>query len=129
MADVDNLKSSAGWEADGTLQVLQRDDDALDKAPQVLQDDIKSGSPKGSRAYSTSTRRQQEALISFEDDGIETTGHKFGLPELPLPSTSNMKHRYDPVVVQVTNLLMRDGKLSVAQRVCRQLFCPYMLSS
>ncbi|KAL9098404.1 MAG: hypothetical protein Q9187_009669 [Circinaria calcarea] len=55
-------------------------------------------------------------MISFEDAGIETQGHKFGLPELPIPSTSHMKHRYDPVVQQVTNLLMKDGKLSVAQR-------------
>jgi small subunit ribosomal protein S7 len=44
-------------------------------------------------------------------------GHKFGLPELPIPSNHNLKHRYDPVVSQVTNLLMKDGKKSVAQRV------------
>jgi small subunit ribosomal protein S7 len=44
-------------------------------------------------------------------------GHKFELPELPLPSSSNLKYRYDPVVSQVTNLLMKDGKKSVAQRV------------
>ena len=50
------------------------------------------------------------------DDPVEL-GHKFGVPELPLPSSSNLKHRYDPVVSQVTNLLMRDGKKSVAQRV------------
>ena len=35
-----------------------------------------------------------------------------------------MKHRYDPVVVQVTNLLMQDGKLSVAQTVRRQSLQP-----
>ena len=56
-------------------------------------------------------------MISFEDTGIETQGHIFGLPELPIQSQSNLKHRYDPVVHQVTNLLMRDGKLSKAQRV------------
>lgn len=44
-------------------------------------------------------------------------GHKFGLPSLPLPSNTHLKHRYDPVVEQVTKLLMRHGKLSVAQRV------------
>lgn len=48
---------------------------------------------------------------------LDELGHKFGLPELPLPSNSNLKHRYDPVVSQVTNLLMKDGKKSVAQRV------------
>ena len=44
-------------------------------------------------------------------------GHKFDLPTLPLPPNANLKYRYDPVVAQVTNLLMKDGKLSVAQRV------------
>src|SRR3954466_14229888 len=50
------------------------------------------------------------------NDPVEL-GHKFGLPELPLPSSSNLKYRYDPIVLQVTNLLMKDGKKSVAQRV------------
>jgi small subunit ribosomal protein S7 len=44
-------------------------------------------------------------------------GHKYGLPDLPLPPNANLKHRYDPVVDQVTKLLMKHGKLSVAQRV------------
>lgn len=44
-------------------------------------------------------------------------GHKFGLPDLPLPPGSNLRKRYDTLVDQVTKLLMRDGKLSVAQRV------------
>jgi small subunit ribosomal protein S7 len=48
---------------------------------------------------------------------VLTQGHKFGLPSLPLPSNTHLKHRYDPVVEQVTKLLMRHGKLSVAQRV------------
>ncbi|KAL7276596.1 hypothetical protein RUND412_000399 [Rhizina undulata] len=42
--------------------------------------------------------------------------HKYPLPELPLPSTSHLKHRYNPILEQVTNLLMRDGKKSVAQK-------------
>jgi len=48
---------------------------------------------------------------------ISIVGHKFGLPTLPLPSQNHMKHRYDPLVEQVTNLLMKDGKKSAAQRV------------
>lgn len=44
-------------------------------------------------------------------------GHKYGLPDLPIPSKMHMKHRYDPVIVQMTKLLMQDGKLSKAQRV------------
>ncbi|KAK3682545.1 ribosomal protein S7 domain-containing protein [Podospora appendiculata] len=43
-------------------------------------------------------------------------GHKYGLPDLPLPSEMHMKHRYDPAIVQFTKLLMQDGKLSKAQR-------------
>ncbi|MCJ1432914.1 hypothetical protein MMC27_002272 [Xylographa pallens] len=96
-------------------EVLQRDPESQEKAPQVIQDDMKSTMPKGARPYSTSARRQQEAMITFEDDEVELPGHKFGLPELPLQSNANMKHRYDPVIVQVTNLLMQDGKLSKAQ--------------
>ena len=48
-------------------------------------------------------------------------GHKYGLPELPLASQANAKHRYDSVIEQVTRLLMRDGKLAKAQRVRREL--------
>lgn len=50
-----------------------------------------------------------------------TPGLKFEAPTLPLPKDGHVKHRYDPVVEQVTNLLMRHGKKSVAQRVCRFL--------
>ncbi len=46
----------------------------------------------------------------------EKKGHKFPLPALPLPSNGNKDHRYDPVVEQVTNLMMLHGKKSVAQR-------------
>ncbi|POR35159.1 37S ribosomal protein S7, mitochondrial [Tolypocladium paradoxum] len=47
---------------------------------------------------------------------IENPGHKFGLPRKPYPEGYNMKQRYHPVLEQITRLLMRDGKLSVAQR-------------
>lgn len=47
----------------------------------------------------------------------EMVGHKFPLPELPLPPFSNRKERYDPIVDQVTNLMMKHGRLSAAQRV------------
>ncbi|KAL9047316.1 MAG: hypothetical protein Q9214_000075 [Letrouitia sp. 1 TL-2023] len=96
-------------------EILQRDEQSQEKAPKVIRDEFKSTSG-GSRSFSTSARAQQEAMISFEDTGLETAGHNFELPALPLPSRMHMKHRYDPVIKQVTNLLMRDGKLSVAQR-------------
>ena len=98
--------------------MLERDKEAQAKAPQVLRDDIKKANPQGPRSFSTLARRQQEATISFEDTGIKTQGHQFGLPALPLENRSHIRHRYEPIVKQVTNLLMRDGKLSVAQRVC-----------
>lgn len=96
------------------FQVLQRDD------PKVMENDKKPPPPKGTRSYSTSTRRraQTQAMTNPQSAEVQPPGHIFGLPELPLPSTSNLKHRYDPVVEQVTNLMMKDGKKSVAQRVC-----------
>ncbi|KAF7552450.1 hypothetical protein G7Z17_g4324 [Cylindrodendrum hubeiense] len=51
-----------------------------------------------------------------EPEGLEKPGHKFGLPRRPWPEGFNQKKRYHPVLEQITRLLMRDGKLSVAQR-------------
>ena len=102
-------------------KILSRDKKAQDNAPKVIQEDVKSTSPRGSRSYSTSTRRRAQALISQESTNLqaygEGQGHMFGLPELPLPSKLHIKHRYDPIIEQVTNLIMRSGKLSQAQRV------------
>jgi small subunit ribosomal protein S7 len=47
---------------------------------------------------------------------IENPGHKFGLPQKPYPDGFNLKKRYHPVLEQITRLMMKDGKLSVAQR-------------
>lgn len=97
-------------------EVLKRDEESKEKAPQIMQEQVQSSSPKGTRSYSTTRRQNQEALISFEDSGVEGSGYSFDLPALPLPANMHLKYRYAPVVKQVTNLLMRDGKLSVAQR-------------
>jgi small subunit ribosomal protein S7 len=61
----------------------------------------------------------QLQLASYGLDPFDPAlvGHKYGLPELPIPSNMRAKHRYDPVVEQMTRLIMRDGKLSKAQRV------------
>lgn len=56
---------------------------------------------------------------AVEGGGVGERGHKYGLPTLPLASNAHLKYRYDPVVEQATNELMRDGKKSVAQRVRR----------
>ncbi|OIW25049.1 ribosomal protein S7, partial [Coniochaeta ligniaria NRRL 30616] len=60
----------------------------------------------------------QLQLASYGLDPFDPAlvGHKYGLPELPIPSNMRAKHRYDPVVEQMTRLIMRDGKLSKAQR-------------
>ncbi|RKF56154.1 37S ribosomal protein S7, mitochondrial [Erysiphe neolycopersici] len=52
--------------------------------------------------------------LKLHDPLVE--GHKFGLPELPIPPDANFKYREDTLVTQVTNLLMKDGKKGVAQR-------------
>ena len=48
---------------------------------------------------------------------MRNPGHIFDLPTLPLPKNDRLKERYDPLILQVTNLLMRDGKKGLAQRV------------
>ena len=92
-----------------------------------------SSAPRGSRSFSTSSRRRIDGLemtsastsevplppinfrdIKYEDGG---QGHKFGIPQ-QIPRTDHLKRRYDPAVEQLTKTLMRNGKLSAAQRVC-----------
>ncbi|SPO05010.1 uncharacterized protein DNG_07695 [Cephalotrichum gorgonifer] len=48
-------------------------------------------------------------------DSSSSPGHKFPLPELPLPWHMQMKSRYHPVLDQLSRLMMREGKLSKAQ--------------
>ena len=59
----------------------------------------------------------QKAAYGLDPFDPKVEGHKFGMPTLPIPAQMNHKNRYDPVVTQMTKLLMRDGKLSKAQRV------------
>ncbi|KAK5116813.1 hypothetical protein LTR85_009073 [Meristemomyces frigidus] len=64
-------------------------------------------------AYTAEPQVPEPASQAIQE---EKTGHNFPLPALPLPPNSHKDHRYDPVVQQVTNLLMRDGKKAAAQR-------------
>jgi small subunit ribosomal protein S7 len=60
-------------------------------------------------------------VIEAEGEAVEGQygdGFKFPPPAIPLPPQSHLKQRYHPVLEQVTRLMMWDGKLSVAQRVC-----------
>lgn len=54
---------------------------------------------------------------SKKSTAVDNPGHIFDLPQLPLPENDRLKHRYDPLILQMTNLLMRDGKKGLAQRV------------
>jgi small subunit ribosomal protein S7 len=84
-----------------------------------------NAAPKGSRSYSTTTTPIADTggldlgLVDLEAATTppQIPGLKFELPVLPIPKDAHVKHRYDPVVEQVTNLLMRHGKKSAAQRV------------
>ena len=68
-----------------------------------------------------STAKRSRDPKNIKESGMSTAisnpGHIFALPELPLPENDRLKHRYDPLILQVTNLLMRDGKKGLAQRV------------
>lgn len=76
----------------------------------------------GSNSYPSNENEvalDQLRMIEYGISPMDATvdGHKYGLPSLPLPSEKHGKHRYNEVVMQVTRLLMRDGKLAKAQRV------------
>ena len=122
------------------IQILKRDKSGQEKAPKIILDELNTTAPKGSRQFSTSARRVQEDSRTFEDgqnnilrpgeNRNEPLGHELEdgqdtdepsieleLPSLPLPSHAVLKYRYDPFITQFTNLMMRDGKKSKAQRV------------
>ena len=54
-------------------------------------------------------------------------GYKFGLPDMDQwNTTDHLRRRYDPVVDQFTKMMMRDGKLARAQKVCFRSLCPFL---
>ncbi|KAF2737076.1 30S ribosomal protein-like protein S7 [Polyplosphaeria fusca] len=108
-------------------EIVKGDKAAQEKLPKVMQDALKAKSsgntPKGSRSYSTTTTPTTTGGLDmglvdfgFAPKAPEVPGVKFGLPTLPIPKDAHVKHRYDAVVDQVTNLLMEHGRKSVAQR-------------
>ena len=60
-----------------------------------------------------------DAIVNRHSRELENQGHIYGLPTLPLPRNLNIKQREDPVVEQVTKLILQSGKLSKAQSVCQ----------
>ena len=104
------------------LQILKRDEKGKENAPEIIKQEMNDKKATETATFENLLALGQMHNIanggSLEDPvDLDSPGHKFGLPELPIPSNSNLKYRYDPVVSQVTNLLMKDGKKSVAQRV------------
>ncbi|KAL2821338.1 ribosomal protein S7 domain-containing protein [Aspergillus cavernicola] len=117
-------------------EILQRDEEARKHAPKVFQDQMKNGSSgSGSRFFSTSARRGQleqqstgrsedqasaalvESMISqVTQQAVDLTpGLKFDAPGT-LSRSDNFRKRYEPLLEQFTKLLMRDGKLAMAQK-------------
>jgi small subunit ribosomal protein S7 len=110
---------------------MERDKEFRDKAPEILKKD-KSEPPKPEGTSQASASEPAENVtfdnllalgklehVSNGGHASEVTnpGYKFKLPDLPLPPGMNQKSRYDPIIEQVTKLLMKDGKLSKAQTV------------
>lgn len=112
------------------MQILERDGD-MDIAPGIIkeksspQDGVKTAVSAQSADEMTFQHLmalgQMENIAAggtgYDPVDIDNVGHKFDLPMLPLGKDMHMKFRYDPVVTQVTNLMMVHGKKSVAQRV------------
>ncbi|KAF1911074.1 ribosomal protein S7 domain-containing protein [Ampelomyces quisqualis] len=106
-------------------EIVKGDKAAQEKLPKVMKDKLKANAnaaPKGSRSYSTMTTQSGTSGLDMGLVHVHSAskvplapGLKFEMPSLPLPKDGHVKHRYDPVVEQVTNLLMRHGEKSVAQ--------------
>jgi len=103
--------------------ILKRDEEGRDKAPEIIKEEMDGNKADAAdrTTFANLLSLGQMENIAAGGHGtdpviVDTVGHKYGLPELPLPANANLKYRYDPIVAQVTNLLMKDGKLSVAQR-------------
>jgi small subunit ribosomal protein S7 len=73
--------------------------------------------PSAEKAEALVAAAEKAELNAPDSTEMQNPGHKFGLPRRPWPQGFNLKKRYHPVLEQITRLLMKDGKLSVAQRV------------
>lgn len=101
--------------------------------PKVMQDQFKK--PSGSRSFSTSARSRMPDVENASSDAASAamladmiqqvngqavernSGLKFDVPANPA-KTLNFRKRYDSVQDQFTKMMMQDGKLARAQRVC-----------
>ncbi|KAL3423774.1 37S ribosomal protein S7, mitochondrial [Phlyctema vagabunda] len=99
-------------------EILERDEEGKENAPEVIKEDIENAETESASTDNLLALAQMQAIANGSGRIMDpiTEGHKFGLPELPIPSQNHMHHRYNEVVDQVTNLMMEHGKLSAAQR-------------
>lgn len=121
-------------------EILQRNKDGMKHMPKVMQDQVKRSG--GSRSFSTSARSRlpEEQTFGANEDASaavladmikqsneevaeRSPGLKFDEPDLTA-KTLNFRKRYDSLQEQFTKMMMEDGKLAKAQKVCHlQPFC------
>ncbi|KAJ5629110.1 hypothetical protein N7528_002767 [Penicillium herquei] len=116
-------------------EILQRDEKARKLMPKIMQEQFKKNG--GSRSFSTSARSylpemenaelndQMSAAILADMIGQLDNKTAEGLPEgfkfeepAPVTRAMNFRKRYDSMQDQFTKMLMQDGKLARAQKVC-----------
>jgi small subunit ribosomal protein S7 len=102
----------------------------MEEPPNVVEKGMRGSEDLPATFQNLIALEQMRAIAEGKSEQVvvEGVGHKFGLPTLPIPPTSNIKHRYDPIVAQVIGLLMRHGKLGVAQRVSSSFLFPQAIS-
>ncbi|KAF7559986.1 hypothetical protein G7046_g4169 [Stylonectria norvegica] len=102
----------------GGRTVASGGDDALTKAQEetLYREGTIPPPAEAEALVAAAETAEQEADSLVEENELHNPGHKFGLPKRPWPENYSHKKRYHPVLEQITRLLMRDGKLSVAQR-------------
>lgn len=90
--------------------------------PEIIKDSVdpgvkaRAGTDSSARVLALFEGMYEQNILRHQDaQGV--SGLKFELPELPLPPGSHLKYRYEPIVDQITNLLMVDGKKATARRV------------
>lgn len=98
----------------GRLSASQQDGALTDAQEEILYREGSILTPQEAAAMS----KKMTTTPSSELEDIENPGHKFPLPTIPYPEGINVKARYHPVLEQLSRLIMRDGKLAAAQRVC-----------
>lgn len=80
--------------------------------------------PGAADAEALMSQVQEEHAVGGKDDAHPERGtwggkqFNFALPPRPYPTDFNHKKRYHPVVDLLVRMMMRDGKLSPAQKVC-----------